>query len=213
MKSIEVPEVEACSVARVKILSVPLVGSVTFVAPVLVNVIELAPLVTSELPSARVNVALAAGAVIVTLLTVLCAVIAPAIFASPPTHRAFVTPRPPAVLREPVEMELLSKVPGMATLAVAPVPPMVSRVVAPAKAVKVVLAVVKLVVKAGEVALTVPENDQVPSSVAVPLAWPMLSATEAAPKALIVVAVVLNTAKVVEVVVTPVMNGIAAVAV
>ena len=41
----------------------------------------------------------------------------------------------------------------------------------------------------------------------------MLNATEAAPKALIVVAVVLNTAKVVEVVVTPVMNGIAAVAV
>lgn len=52
-----------------------------------------------------------------------------------------------------------------------------------------------------------------PRIVFAPEAFPMLRAVEAPPNALMVVAVVLNTANVVEVVVTPVMNGIAAVAV
>lgn len=55
---------------------VPVVGNVTFVSPVVVSVSELAPEVARVEPSAKVNVALVAGAVIVTLLTVV-AVTAP----------------------------------------------------------------------------------------------------------------------------------------
>ena len=102
--------------------------------------------------------------IVLVTLRLLCIVTAPAMFASPPTHRALVTPKPPAVLKEPVEIEVESRVPGMATLAVAPVPPRVSKVVAPAQAVKVVLPVVMLVVVAGEV------NVHVPRAVAAPLA-------------------------------------------
>ena len=61
-------------------------------------------------------------------------------------------------------MEVLSRVLGRAVLAEAPVPPKVSKVVAPAQAVKVALPVVMLVVVAGEV------NVHVPRRVAAPLA-------------------------------------------
>lgn len=54
-------------------VTVPLVGSVSAVAPVDVKVMEFAPLVASVDPSAKVNVAPVAGAVIVTLLTLVAA--------------------------------------------------------------------------------------------------------------------------------------------
>ena len=50
------------------VASVPVVGRVTFVAPVLVSVMELAPEVIRDDPSAMVSVEDVAGAVIVTLL-------------------------------------------------------------------------------------------------------------------------------------------------
>jgi hypothetical protein len=50
------------------VAKVPVVGRVTFVAPLEVRVIELAPEVTKLEPSAKVKVALLEGAVIVTLL-------------------------------------------------------------------------------------------------------------------------------------------------
>lgn len=52
-----------------RVASVPVVGKVTLVNPVEVNVIELAPDVAKVEPSARVRVAADAGAVIATLLT------------------------------------------------------------------------------------------------------------------------------------------------
>ena len=55
--------------APAKVASVPVVGNVTFVAPVAVNVVAKDPDVTKELPSAKVNVADVKGAVNVTLLT------------------------------------------------------------------------------------------------------------------------------------------------
>ena len=58
-----------------KVASVPVVGSVTFVAPVEVRVIELAPDVISEDPCASVKVAEVAGAVIVILLIVVASAI------------------------------------------------------------------------------------------------------------------------------------------
>src|SRR3990167_11102608 len=76
-------------------------------------------------------------------------VTAPVIFANPPTHNAFVTPKPPAVINDPLEIALLSNVPGMETVELAPVPPIVKRVVAPASAVNVADAVVIEVVNAG----------------------------------------------------------------
>jgi hypothetical protein len=50
-------------------VTVPLVGNVSVVVPVAVNVVENAPDVASVDPSARVSVALVVGAVIATLLT------------------------------------------------------------------------------------------------------------------------------------------------
>jgi hypothetical protein len=52
-----------------KVVNVPVVGSVTFVAAVAVNVVENAPLVAKVLPFAKVRVAEVAGAVIATLFT------------------------------------------------------------------------------------------------------------------------------------------------
>lgn len=52
------------------VASVPDVGNVTLVAPVVVSVIEFAPEVTSVLPSASVSVAPLAGAVTATLFNV-----------------------------------------------------------------------------------------------------------------------------------------------
>ena len=53
----------------VKVAKVPVVGKVNVVVLVVVNVVEKAPLVANVLPSAKVKVALEAGAVIATLLT------------------------------------------------------------------------------------------------------------------------------------------------
>ena len=50
-------------------VTVPLVGSVSVVVPVVVNVVEYAPDVINDEPSASVSVAPVAGAVIVILLT------------------------------------------------------------------------------------------------------------------------------------------------
>ena len=50
-------------------VTVPLVGSVSVVVPVVVKVVEYAPDVMNDEPSASVSVALVAGAVNVTLLT------------------------------------------------------------------------------------------------------------------------------------------------
>ena len=77
---------------------------------------------------------------------------------SVPTHIVFATPSPPAVLRLAAVVLVASSVPGIATLLLDPVPPMVRSVVAPASAVNVVLAVVMLVVKSGEVIACTPVN-------------------------------------------------------
>lgn len=62
-------KVSTLATTEVEDKRVPDVGNVTFVAPVVVRVRELAPDVIKELPSATVSVEDVAGAVIVTLLT------------------------------------------------------------------------------------------------------------------------------------------------
>ena len=86
-----------------KVAKVPVVGSVTLVAAVLVSVSEYAPEVTKLAPSAIVKVADVAGAVTVTLLIVELKVAAPAKLANVPTYRALAIPTPPAVMIEPVD--------------------------------------------------------------------------------------------------------------
>lgn len=108
-------------------------------------------------PSAIVSVALVAGAVIATLLK-LAAVAAHQTVRVVPILAAFAAEIPPEVLIAPVIDEVASSVLGANIEALAPVHPIVSRVVAPARAVNDVLAVVMLVVKSGEVIDWIPVN-------------------------------------------------------
>ena len=109
-----------------RVAKVPVVGSVTLVAAVLVSVSEYAPEVTKLAPSAIVKVADVAGAVTVTLLIVELKVAAPAKLANVPTYRALAIPTPPAVIIEPVvvleasvtRVELMPCAKGMRAVAV-----------------------------------------------------------------------------------------------
>ena len=108
------------------------------------------------------------------------------------------TASPPAIVTEPVVEFDASNVPGIAKTELAPVPPIVRSVVAPAKAVRVVAVVVKDALLSAVAPVTVRvvlavmafAASVVFATVSVPVAAPMLSVV-AAPKALIVVLTVL----------------------
>ena len=92
------------------------------------------------------------------VIALLVFIIAPAIVAFVPIFNALAAEIPPEVLIAPVVEDVVSSVLGANNEALAPVPPIVRSVVAPAKAVKEVEAVVILVVTSGEVKFCTPVN-------------------------------------------------------